>query len=163
MRPAAGERSPNGLSPWRPLRTPTFLNLWAKRRASQLEEDVWVPTLDESHLQEETITLVSPKGVSIILIKKDGHIYALRNRCAHMSCTLAGGRLDGYTLQCPCHGGSTTSPRVSSLMPERLPSRLTRASPDEERYSSSWRNDETGLYVHSQYLPLVPKGQEIFQ
>jgi nitrite reductase/ring-hydroxylating ferredoxin subunit len=68
-----------------------------------MEDDVWVPTLDESHLQEETINLVSPKGVSIILIKKDARIFALRNRCAHMSCTLAGGRLDGYTLQCPCH------------------------------------------------------------
>jgi len=68
-----------------------------------MEEDVWVSTLDESRLQEGIINLVSPKGVSIILIKKDGHIYALRNRCAHMSCTLAGGRLDGLTLQCPCH------------------------------------------------------------
>ena len=68
-----------------------------------MEDDVWVPTLDESHLQEETINLVSPKGVSIILIKKDARIFALRNRCAHMSCTLAGGWLDGYTLKCPCH------------------------------------------------------------
>ena len=68
-----------------------------------MEDNVWVLAVDESHLQEGTINLVSPKGVSIILIKKDGHIYALRNRCAHMSCTLAGGRLDGYTLQCPCH------------------------------------------------------------
>jgi nitrite reductase/ring-hydroxylating ferredoxin subunit len=68
-----------------------------------MEDNVWVPALDEAHLQEATITLASPKGVSIILIKKDDRIYALRNRCAHMSCTLAGGRLDGYTLQCPCH------------------------------------------------------------
>jgi hypothetical protein len=43
-----------------------------------MEGNVWVATLDESHRQEETINLVSPKGVSIILIKKDGHIYALR-------------------------------------------------------------------------------------
>jgi nitrite reductase/ring-hydroxylating ferredoxin subunit len=64
---------------------------------------MWVPTLDESELHEETINLASPRGVSILLIKKEGRIYALRNRCAHMSCTLAGGRLDGYTLQCPCH------------------------------------------------------------
>ena len=63
----------------------------------------WVPAVDASHLQEGTINLVSPKGVSIILIKRGGRIYALRNRCAHMSCTLAGGRLDGDTLQCPCH------------------------------------------------------------
>ena len=68
-----------------------------------MDENVWIPTLDESDLQEGAISLVFPKGVSIILIKKQGQIYALRNRCAHMSCTLAGGRLDNYTLQCPCH------------------------------------------------------------
>ena len=69
-----------------------------------MEEDgVWVPTLDESQLLEDSVTPVFPKGVSIILIRKEGRIYALRNRCAHMSCTLAGGRLDGYTLQCSCH------------------------------------------------------------
>ena len=68
-----------------------------------MEDDAWVPAFDEAHLQEDTINLAFPKGVSILLIKKDGHIYALRNRCAHMSCPLAGGRLDGHTLQCPCH------------------------------------------------------------
>jgi nitrite reductase/ring-hydroxylating ferredoxin subunit len=68
-----------------------------------MEDIRWVPTLDESQLHEETINLVAPKGVSIILIKKEGHIYALRNRCAHMACALAGGRLDGFTIQCPCH------------------------------------------------------------
>jgi nitrite reductase/ring-hydroxylating ferredoxin subunit len=68
-----------------------------------MEDNDWVPTLDESQLRDETISLVSPRGISIILIKKGGQIYALRNRCAHMACTLAGGRLDGYTLQCPCH------------------------------------------------------------
>ena len=34
-----------------------------------MEENVWIPVLDESHLQEGTISLVSPKGVSIILKK----------------------------------------------------------------------------------------------
>jgi 3-phenylpropionate/trans-cinnamate dioxygenase ferredoxin subunit len=68
-----------------------------------MKEHVWVPALDEARLEEGTIALAFPKGISIILIRKDGHTYALRNRCAHMSCTLAGGRLDGYTLQCPCH------------------------------------------------------------
>jgi nitrite reductase/ring-hydroxylating ferredoxin subunit len=73
------------------------------REAAEMEDTGWVPALDESQLQEATINLALPKGVSIILIKKEGHIYALRNRCAHMACTLAGGRLDGHTLQCPCH------------------------------------------------------------
>jgi nitrite reductase/ring-hydroxylating ferredoxin subunit len=66
-------------------------------------DDGWVRVVDESALMEGTINLVFPRGVSIILIKRDARIYALRNRCAHMSCTLAGGRLDGHTLQCPCH------------------------------------------------------------
>jgi nitrite reductase/ring-hydroxylating ferredoxin subunit len=68
-----------------------------------MKENGWVPAMDESHVLEDTINVVSPKGVSILLIKKAGHIYALRNRCAHMACTLAGGQLDGHTIQCPCH------------------------------------------------------------
>jgi nitrite reductase/ring-hydroxylating ferredoxin subunit len=68
-----------------------------------MEESGWQPALDEAHVQEGTVNLAFPKGVSILLIKKEGRIYALRNRCAHMACTLAGGLLDGYTLQCPCH------------------------------------------------------------
>ena len=66
-------------------------------------QELWIPTVAESALREGTATLVTPKGVSILLIKKEGRLYALRNRCAHMGCTLAGGRLDGTTLQCPCH------------------------------------------------------------
>jgi len=68
-----------------------------------VKEPAWVNALDESQLAEDTINVAFPKGVSIILIKKGGRIFALRNRCAHMACTLASGQLDGYTLQCPCH------------------------------------------------------------
>lgn len=64
---------------------------------------IWALALDESSLQEDAINLAFPKGVSIILIKKAGSIYAFGNRCAHMSCTLAGGQLEGYVLRCPCH------------------------------------------------------------
>ena len=68
-----------------------------------MPDNTWVHALNESQLEEGAIHLVAPKGVSIILIKKAGRVFAMRNRCAHMACTLAGGRLDGYTLQCPCH------------------------------------------------------------
>jgi 3-phenylpropionate/trans-cinnamate dioxygenase ferredoxin subunit len=68
-----------------------------------MKEPVWVPVVDESQLAEDTINVAFPKGVSIILIRKGDRIFALRNRCAHMACTLASGRLDGDILQCPCH------------------------------------------------------------
>ena len=68
-----------------------------------MKEPAWVLALDESQLAEDTINVAFPKGVSIIVIRKGGRIFALRNRCAHMACTLASGRLDGDILQCPCH------------------------------------------------------------
>jgi 3-phenylpropionate/trans-cinnamate dioxygenase ferredoxin subunit len=71
--------------------------------AKPVREPVWVPVVDESRLAEDTINVAFCKGVSVILIRKGGHIFALRNRCAHMACTLASGRLDGDVLQCPCH------------------------------------------------------------
>src|SRR3990172_2162849 len=68
-----------------------------------MSQDEWIPTLKDSEVLEDAVTLAFPKGISILLLRKAGQIYALRNRCAHMSCTLSGGRLDGYVLRCPCH------------------------------------------------------------
>lgn len=69
----------------------------------EIDHGDWVPTLNESRLVDGSVNLSFAKGVSILLIKQAGRIYALRNQCAHMACSLAGGRLDGHTLQCPCH------------------------------------------------------------
>jgi nitrite reductase/ring-hydroxylating ferredoxin subunit len=63
----------------------------------------WVPALDESALAEGAIAVVYPQGLSILLIRTGGRVFALRNRCAHMACTLARGKLEGYSLRCPCH------------------------------------------------------------
>jgi 3-phenylpropionate/trans-cinnamate dioxygenase ferredoxin subunit len=68
------------------------------------EQEGWVRTLDESELREDMVNLAAPKGVSVILIKRGDRLYALRNRCAHMACTLASGHLDGHTIRCACHG-----------------------------------------------------------
>lgn len=65
--------------------------------------NIWIETLDESELKEDAINLAFPEGVSILLIKRSGNIYAVRNRCAHMSCPLSGGWTGGYVLRCPCH------------------------------------------------------------
>ncbi|MDO8804178.1 MAG: Rieske (2Fe-2S) protein [Elusimicrobiota bacterium] len=46
---------------------------------------------------------VFPLGLPVLLIRLGAEVFALENRCAHLGCPLAGGRLDGYLLQCPCH------------------------------------------------------------
>ncbi|HNW45029.1 MAG TPA: Rieske (2Fe-2S) protein [Elusimicrobiales bacterium] len=54
-------------------------------------------------LEEGRLHPVFPKGLPVLLVKIDGRVFALENRCAHMGCPLAAGTLDGYTLRCPCH------------------------------------------------------------
>lgn len=64
----------------------------------------WVAVLEDKKLKEDTMKIVFPKGISILLIrKKENEIYAISNKCAHMACPMMGGSLDGYILQCPCH------------------------------------------------------------
>lgn len=63
----------------------------------------WIPTVDESKVPEGGTRIVYPKGISVLLIRQNGQVFALRNRCRHMGCTLGGAVLEGYTLQCTCH------------------------------------------------------------
>lgn len=54
-------------------------------------------------LPDGKMRAVFPRGLPVLLARKGAEVFALENRCAHMGCPLAGGKLDGYTLQCPCH------------------------------------------------------------
>jgi nitrite reductase/ring-hydroxylating ferredoxin subunit len=60
-------------------------------------------TIKENELKESEPSFISVGGVSIVLIKKEGRLYALRNRCNHMWCSFNGAKLEGYILKCPCH------------------------------------------------------------
>ena len=63
----------------------------------------WVYAIEESALQENSASVVFPKGLPVLLIKKEGEIYAISNKCAHMGCPLGGSALDEYTVMCSCH------------------------------------------------------------
>lgn len=56
-----------------------------------------------SKLREGAPLAVFPLGLPVLLLRRGEEVFALENRCAHMGCPLTAGRLDGYTLQCPCH------------------------------------------------------------
>ncbi|VVB89695.1 Sulredoxin [uncultured archaeon] len=64
---------------------------------------MWIFAITENEIKEDSMSMVFPKGLPVLLIKKAGEIYAISNKCAHMACALAGGTLDGYTIECPCH------------------------------------------------------------
>jgi len=69
-----------------------------------MSEGGWVRVLKAEALREQGMAAVFPKGLPVLLIRKTAdEIYAVANKCPHMGCPLYRGRLDGYTLQCPCH------------------------------------------------------------
>jgi 3-phenylpropionate/trans-cinnamate dioxygenase ferredoxin subunit len=44
-------------------------------------------------------------GQRVVVCRAGGRLYALLDRCPHASEPLSGGRLRGYALECPYHGG----------------------------------------------------------
>jgi len=50
------------------------------------------------------MTAVQADRKDILIANAHGKISAIGNTCTHQGCTLSGGRLDGETVQCPCHG-----------------------------------------------------------
>ena len=69
-----------------------------------MAEISWIPVIEDTRLIEESVRLVTPKGLGILLIRKKWtEIYAVSNKCPHMGCPLRTGMLEGYILTCPCH------------------------------------------------------------
>jgi 3-phenylpropionate/trans-cinnamate dioxygenase ferredoxin subunit len=68
--------------------------------------DAWNAVTDEAKVKEGVPLAVYPRGLNVLLVRVDGAVYALANKCAHMACPLEGGQLEGHVLTCPCHDWS---------------------------------------------------------
>ena len=44
------------------------------------------------------------EGLSVLICRAAGRIYAVENRCSHNGSALEGGRVRGHALFCPAHG-----------------------------------------------------------
>jgi len=66
-------------------------------------QEEFMPALDEKELQEGKMKRVSLDGIPVLLIKQQGKIFAIDNRCPHQACALSGGTLDCLVIVCPCH------------------------------------------------------------
>jgi nitrite reductase/ring-hydroxylating ferredoxin subunit len=43
-------------------------------------------------------------GTKVNIASAAGSLHAFDDRCTHMGCSLANGKLNGTTVTCPCHG-----------------------------------------------------------
>jgi nitrite reductase/ring-hydroxylating ferredoxin subunit len=51
------------------------------------------------------VRTVDAGGRQLLVCFANGDYYALENRCPHAAAPLDGGRLSGFALECPLHGG----------------------------------------------------------
>lgn len=57
----------------------------------------------EADLQEDKPAAATVNNTETLLVKKDGVIYALANRCSHLNGPLNEGKLEGDSIVCPWH------------------------------------------------------------
>jgi nitrite reductase/ring-hydroxylating ferredoxin subunit/uncharacterized membrane protein len=72
--------------------------------AAQAPPHEFVPVLAEAELPENELRRVEAKGVPVLLVRRNGTIYALAETCSHMGGPLSEGRLEGDSVRCPWHG-----------------------------------------------------------
>lgn len=69
---------------------------------SELDARVFVEVSD---LPPGGLRAVEAGGRKLLVCNAGGTYYALENRCPHAAIPLDAGRLDGFALECPLHGG----------------------------------------------------------
>ena len=63
----------------------------------------WIFAVDDAALLEGHMTAAYPLGVNVLLVRVDSVVYAVSGKCVHLACPLFTGKLEGYTVTCPCH------------------------------------------------------------
>jgi nitrite reductase/ring-hydroxylating ferredoxin subunit len=58
----------------------------------------------EADLHENQLTRVEVRDVPILLVRRNGQIFALAETCSHLGGPLAEGQLVDNTVRCPWHG-----------------------------------------------------------
>lgn len=64
----------------------------------------FTPACDESALAEGQPKRVELDGIPILLLKKQGQVLALADKCSHLGGPLSEGSIEGDTVVCPWHG-----------------------------------------------------------
>lgn len=68
-----------------------------------MKDHNWTYVFEDNTLLESQMKPSYPMGVNVVLARVEGVVYAISGMCAHMSCPLFTGMLEGYIITCPCH------------------------------------------------------------
>jgi 3-phenylpropionate/trans-cinnamate dioxygenase ferredoxin subunit len=67
------------------------------------KEGCWVRVAADAALDEGARLAVRVAEQRVLLLRRDGLVYAVENDCPHLGCTFTRGAFEGYALTCPCH------------------------------------------------------------
>jgi nitrite reductase/ring-hydroxylating ferredoxin subunit/uncharacterized membrane protein len=65
--------------------------------------DEWTAVLDDASLGEGEARCVEAGGAAVMVVRREGALYALSNRCSHRGGPLHEGELGDGTITCPWH------------------------------------------------------------
>lgn len=63
----------------------------------------FVPVVKESELSENVMLKAEADGVPVLVVKHQGRVFVMAERCSHLGGPLAEGEFDGKTVTCPWH------------------------------------------------------------
>jgi nitrite reductase/ring-hydroxylating ferredoxin subunit/uncharacterized membrane protein len=61
-------------------------------------------TVDTGELDDDKPISVMAGDTPVLLVRHNGHLHALHDRCSHRGCLLSTGNVAGESVTCPCHG-----------------------------------------------------------
>ena len=79
---------------------------------------------------------VTIEDKQILLAKVGTTFFAIGNVCTHNGCRLSGGKLEGETVRCPCHG-SVFNARTGEVMkgPAKVPEPSSTITVENDEFS----------------------------
>jgi 3-phenylpropionate/trans-cinnamate dioxygenase ferredoxin component len=117
----------------------------------------FIPVLDVETLPEGTMRRVTHGDLDILLAHATDGIYAVEDRCPHMSAPLSIGRLEGCVVACPLHDGRFD---LRSGEPAQMPT--TGGLDPDGVYHATWspagkppKTDPPGLKAEARRLTRV--------
>jgi nitrite reductase/ring-hydroxylating ferredoxin subunit len=73
-----------------------------RRRSTRGPRD-WT-TVEAGELEDGRPTSAMAGDTPVLLLRHNGHLHALHDRCSHRGCLLSSGEVEGESITCPCHG-----------------------------------------------------------
>ena len=66
----------------------------------------WTQVAEPGELTEDALVRKEVGRVGVLLVRSEGTIHAIADRCNHRGCSLSEGELRDGTIVCPCHGSA---------------------------------------------------------